>query len=162
MNINFKTHFPWNGPDGNPEPTLFATQIKNEVNRDPDTRRGERYRYKLHTIRRINHGKPRFREGMKLTFSTGSRFKPERFGEAVCTGTQHLKMSLQVKDNRMELFVAICHPATIPIYLKPSKFAALAQNDGLSSENFTKWFAQDLIANGPGDYQLVHWTDLRY
>ncbi len=38
----------------------------------------------------------------------------------------------------------------------------IANNDGLTLEQFTKWFLLDVITHGPGTYELVHWTDLRY
>jgi len=38
----------------------------------------------------------------------------------------------------------------------------LAENDGLSMEQFTKWFLLDVVTNGPGVYQIVHWTEVRY
>ena len=86
MNINFKSHFPWPGADGQPEPTNFASQILNGMlSTDPDKPK------KLHTIRRIK-AKPGYREGMKLVLQGGSRFKPVPFAETVCTGVQVLRL----------------------------------------------------------------------
>jgi len=174
MNINFKTHFPWPDADGEPEPTHFKEQVLNSVNARLGTPllfqgRG----VKLHTIRRIKNGKPRFREGMKLTFSMGPRFKPERFGEAVCTGVQQLRFehatwveelpvgSDQLIPNHV-LVISQLTDVTITC-LPPVQRYHLALNDGFPDlSTFERWFLLDVLQNGPGDYQLVHWTDLRY
>lgn len=171
MNINFKTHFPWPGADGKPEATFFRekilagirpqmaqmTQMKAAHSKTADVTDGA-LRPKLHTIRRIN-GKPRYREGMKLTFSTGSRFKPERFGEAMCTGTQLLRMWIETTPflNQLELCCFLGSTSLTGVQQR-----ALIANDGLTPAAFSKWFLLDLLTNGPGDYQVVHWTGLRY
>lgn len=157
MNINFKTHFPWPGSDGKPGPTFFKDWIENSI-AFPDM---EDKLAKHHTIRRIKT-KPRFREGMKLTFSTGSRFKPVRFGEAVCSGTQFLRMDCAHYAGGISLGVWIEEPGVLHRPMTLEQMHRLAMNDGLSVENFLKWFLLDVITNGPGHYEIVHWTDLQY
>ncbi len=169
MNITFKTHFPWPGADGQPEPTHFCMQILNEVARDPDTPRAERS-YKLHTIRRVKD-KPRFREGMRLVLQGGTRFKPVPFAETECTGTQMLHMELgwvdpswleqKAERAHLELTLSIHEPDDIR-WLDETDIERLAKNDGLSLEQFARWFTLDLLMNGPSTYQIVHWSDVRY
>jgi hypothetical protein len=160
MNINFKTHFPWPGADGQPEPTRFADQIIQELVLRDGAPRAERD-YKLHTIRRVKD-KPRFREGMRLVLHTGSRFKPMPFVETECTGTQMLHMELEQKREECRLNVRLILPATIPQLFTGHLLERLARHDGLSLENFVRWFTLDVLVNGPGYYQLVHWTEVRY
>lgn len=158
MNINFKTHFPWPGPTGKPERTNFDHKISACVE-FPDDPQG--WTPKKHTIRRF-HGKPRFREGMELTFSSGSRFKPVRFGHALCTGTQFLRMEAAPYAGGISLGVWLQEPAVLFPVMKLDNMERLALNDGLSMENFLKWFLLDVLTHGTGHYQIVHWTDLRY
>jgi hypothetical protein len=161
MNITFKTHFPWPGADGNPEPTHFPDQIINELVLRDGAPRAERP-YKLHTIRRVKD-KPRFREGMRLVLQTGSRFKPMPFVETECTGTQMLHMEAPAVRDTLALNVRLILPATVPHLLGGGQLERLARNDGFSSlEQFTRWFMLDQLVNGPGYYQVVHWTEVRY
>lgn len=170
MNITFKTHFPWPGADGQPEPTHFADQIMNELVLRDGAPRAERS-YKLHTIRRVKD-KPRFREGMRLVLQTGSRFKPMPFVETECTGVQMLHMGLYwtnpgwLEPNpcraHYELQVAVEQDSHMR-WLDEDDMTRLARNDGFSSlEQFMRWFLLDQLMNGPGYYQLVHWTEVRY
>lgn len=159
MRLNFKTHFPWNGRDGKPEPTFFRDKILLALDQHPEPEATSLFLdpdKKLHTIRRIN-GKPRYREGMKLTLCTGSRFKSEPFAETVCTGTQSVWMRPRVIIDgcRLDLSVDGRH-------LDSHRMSVLALNDGLDTQSFFKWFLLDVITNGPGEYQLVHWGDVRY
>lgn len=150
MNIFFKTHFPWPGPDGQPEPTHFHSKILAGHGLGPGPG-------KLHTIRRVN-GKPRYREDMKLVMCMGSRFKPVPFHETVCTGTQLIEMETMTTSYG-SLFIAG------RIDGEEFSFAELetiAGNDGLTYVQFVKWFTLDLITRGPGTYQIVHWSDVRY
>lgn len=153
MNIHFKTHFPWNGPDGKPEPTNFHAQLLAAHGLGDGPK-------KLHTIRRVN-GKPRYREGMKLVLCMGSRFKPEPFLETVCTGTQLIEMHLVRLDYDLVLRTRMQH-SNDKRYMTPQQMAVLASYDGLSWEQFEKWFSMDLLMRGNGTYQIVHWSDLRY
>lgn len=161
MNLNFKTHFPWPGADGKPEPTYFKARILAGLTQ----RRGDAENAavpKLHTIRRLKNGKARFREGMKLTFSTGSRFKPERFGEMVCTGVQRLQMEPRPSYHGVNLLIHLDLGAPPMHLLSADELQTLAENDGLKPYDFMRWFTMDAIQNGPGVYELVHWTDVRY
>lgn len=160
MNITFKTHFPWNGPDGTPEPTHFANLIRVAM--------GERVRLdelgdrliKRHTIRRVPaNGRPRYREGMHLAFATGSRFKPEVFTTGTCTATQLITMDLLITNGGSHIYL---RHATGTAF-NNQEVVRLAHNDGLTMEQFTKWFTLDLITNGPGQFQIVHWSHhIRY
>lgn len=170
MIISFKEYFPWAGADGLPERTGFREKILACVLDGRDGRDAgsegcsiERAVPKLHTIRRVPaNGRPRYREGMRLQFATGPRFKKVVFAEAVCTGVQLIKMVLYPTPflNQMEL--CCYHGEKLDALLTGKAQRALHANDGLSDLNFTKWFLLDLITNGPGVYQLVHWTDARY
>lgn len=158
MNINFKTHFPWSGPDGKPEPTFFKEKIIASIlDVDSIIVPGKKH----HTIRRVPaSGRPRYQEGMKLRMCTGSRYRPTLFADAVCTGTQAVELRLDrlaKLDYTLQVSVRIGGKG-LP-YGDADLFAA---NDGLSEQNFTKWFMLDVITNGPGSYHLVHWTGLRY
>lgn len=163
MNINFKTHFPWNGTDGTPEPTRFREQILNVLNARIPGAGGLSYPgegMKLHTIRRT-HGRPRFREGMALTLTTGSRFKPVPFAEAVCTGVQEVHMVIEhgtTMAGRTYLSLRIAIDDQV-VYMP----GELALNDGFrDDERMARWFLPDIIAHGPFTGQLVHWTGVRY
>lgn len=164
MNINFKTHFPWpSGDTGKPEPTYFKERILNTLTTDIFAGVGR----KLHTIRRVPaSGKLRFRAGMLLTFSTGPRFKPERFAETNCISTQEVNMWLSTMKGHgaagPELTVNIGFNGEKKSGWNDYWFTKLLTNDGLSRDNGIKWFALDLLTHGPGEYQIVHWTDLRY
>jgi len=158
MLLKFKTHFPWNDEHGNPVPTHFVPQIANALQGivgPPGA--------KHHTLRRIN-GKPRFREGMKLQMATGPRFKPDIFRETECTRWKHLKMDIvYTQVAGYQLRVRVCHPGVIPYKMPPDKLHWLAMWDGFPDlESFTRWFLADLLTNGPGDFELVGWTDVRY
>lgn len=154
MIIKFKTHFPWNDEAGNPVPTDFVPKIGAALK--PHGLR--KVAPKWHTIRRINNKRARFRPGMKLQMATGSRFRPEVFAEAECTNWQHLKMDLVPTQWGYDLGVRACWPATIPYLLNEQKMALLARNDGFRDlDTFHRWFLLDLLANGPGDFELVGW-----
>jgi len=165
MNLNFKTTFPWPGADGiYPAPTFFMDKILLSLDQHPGDDAARTLAPligpapKIHTIRRINGEKARFREGMKLSMSTGSRFKPERFAEAVCTGTQEVLMEMvRLREFGFELDVWVDGR-----YIHRLDRGTLATNDGLTEEQFTKWFLLDQITHGPGLYELVHWTAFRY
>lgn len=165
MNINVKINFPWFAPDTKDvfQPTHFKEQILNSINcevRKPLMHQG--LGVKLHTIRRIKH-KPRFREDMKLVLQTGSRFKPKPFAETKCTGVQYLKMATYFKSGGLSLGIWLQEQAALPMLLKLETVERLAKNDGFTStEDFYKWFLLEVITKGPGDYQVVHWTGVRY
>lgn len=165
MNIHFKTYFPWPGADGQPEPTHFGLQIMNAFapNIFSPSRPGNVQGKKLHTIRRLpNNGRPRYREGMRLVMCMGSRYEPQPFLEAECTGVQLLQMDMGEFAGGLSLGVRLVEHGS---YCKPMDLTMidkLAANDGLSREQFLKWFLADVIHCGPGTYQVVHWTKHRY
>lgn len=163
MNISFKTHFPWNGRDGKPEPTFFPDKILLALDRHPEPEITPLLldpAKKYHTIRRIKD-KPRYKEGMKLTMCTGSRFKPVPFLETECTGTQEIIMEIQD-------WSAGGHPLSLAVFgqdgyrMSIAAVEVLAANDGLSARQFYKWFTMDCILNGPGRFQVVHWGNINY
>lgn len=168
MNLNFKTHFPWAGPDGQPEPTFFADKILiglggHSVDDAPEALApliGPNP--KLHTIRRYAGPHPRIRAGMKLTMSTGSRFAPVRFAETTCTGVQTLLLEPLVHADGVTLMVRLLDDRGNDWRFTEGDMAKLAQNDGLTLSQFVRWFTLDVIQHGAGTYALVHWTDLRY
>lgn len=160
MNISFKTHFPWNGPDGLPEPTNFPANIVkcfDQQDEDGNAHGGG----KLHTIRRINRA-PRYKEGQDLKMCTGSRFTPVPFAEVSCFSTQVIEIHPTVKFGTIMIEVWVREPGVLRKPMNTEQLCALAENDGLTLEQFTKWFVLDTITNGPGHFQVVHWTTLRY
>lgn len=160
MNINFKTHFPWPGADGKPEPTYFVEKVVHGIlTLEPrlPPRPDWPYQPKLHTIRRIT-GKPRFREGMQLMMTTGPRFRTVPFADTKCTGVQELFIRLELADPPQYHLRFFLNGER----LNKQALATLAANDGLTGEQLWRWFALDVISNGPGKYQIVHWTDLKY
>ncbi len=160
MNINFKAHFPWPGADGKPEPTRFAESILMGLG----IASGHFVSpvKKLHTIRRVKR-EPRYREGMKLVLPGGTRYKPQPFVETECTGTQILEMHPTTHGSAIGLSIWVREPGVLRPPLHPDRMRNLALNDGFTSlEQFLKWFLADVITNGPGFYQVVHWTDVRY
>lgn len=170
MNINFKTHFPWAGADGQPEATGFREKILEGLRatgREPRAALprvgGAELTPKLHTIRRVPaNGRPRYREGMKLVLCTGSRFKSVPFAETVCTGVQEVEMSVICDRGALVLAIALVHKGVNMYNLSGPSLKELSVRDGLTVESFTKWFTMDVITRGPGLYQVVHWTDVRY
>ena len=162
MNINFMSEYPWNGKADPPVPTGFAEKILNTLMSDQPHLRPDALN-KRHTIRRIKTNPPRFREGMKLVLQGGTRFKPIPFAETVCTGVQTLEMELaRVHGTHYALNVHLLQPGSLPKLLTTNQLHDLAAHDGLTLDTFMRWFSLDLLTNGPGLYQIVHWTDLRY
>ena len=155
MNLNFKMHFPWPGPDGRPEETKFLDSIlRCLIGGYPDA--PSTLGGKKHTIRRVKT-KPRFRAGMKLVLTTGGRFTPKPFCETECVSVQKVEMGLSM------LGAAACVDIAIDGFpLLHDEHDQLARNDGMTTWHFTKWFLLDVITTGPGTYVLVHWTYLRY
>lgn len=159
MNLSFKSHFPWPGANGKPEPTYFDGRILSALN--PKSESPAPPLRKLHTIRRAAaDGTCRYREGMDLHMVTGPRFKPERFVVAKCTGVQPIKMGLipVVNTNSSP---GLC----IMVFINGKRLfnpVQLANNDGLDIDQFTKWFMLDIIQNGPFTGHIIHWTDLIY
>ncbi len=162
MNIHFKRHFPWPGPEGQPAPTNFEQLISENLIFG--------FGGKTHTLLRLPaNGLAKYQEGQELVFCMGTRFKPEKFAGAVCTGVQFVHMELvhQAIGNTLGLHIRPYGPGNEA----PVQFAAalshgdmheIARNDGLSMPDFLKWFMLDLIQRGPGIYQIVHWGGLRY
>lgn len=156
MIIKFKTHFPWQGADGQPEPTHFKEQIANCLADTPLPYPA--LGIKKHTLRRIKNGKNRFRPGMKLQMATGSRFKPEVFKETVCSSWLWLKLDLVPVPYGYELGVRVCRDGKLPELLNDMNHKKLALNDGFRDvASFNRWFLLDLLENGPGNFELVGW-----
>lgn len=159
MILKFKTQFPWNNPEtGEPEPTDFLQKVCASLTSTPTN-----FKPKWHTLRRINNKRCRFRPGMKLQMATGSRFKPDIFAEAECTTWQHLKLEADPYTYGYGLQVRAAYPATIPYLLDELKMRQLALNDGFRDlASFNRWFLLDVLANGPGDFELVGWGNITY
>lgn len=159
MNVNFKTHFPWPGADGKPEETKFLDSILRCLI-GSDTGAPSAFGGKRHTIRRVKT-KPRFRAGMKLVLTTGGRFTPRPFCETECVSVQYLRMEASHYAGGLSLGIWTDDPPLNPL-MNLERMGTLAANDGMNLEQFHKWFLLDVITHGPGTYELVHWTDLRY
>jgi hypothetical protein len=104
-----------------------------------------------------------------LRLQTGSRFKPDPFAEVLCTGVQRIRISCAQRCDASQAFAF----STLRVYLfhgeqewpqemMPADIIKLAHNDGLTTEDFIRWFTLDQILHGSGFYQIIHWTDLRY
>ena len=160
MILKFKTHFPWCDPGtGEPEPTHFVAKVGAALSEKPVPGVNPKW----HTIRRIKNKRCRFRPGMKLQMATGPRFQPDVFAETSCTAWQHLKLDLVPTKWGYDLGVRVCYPATIPYLLGEEKMHQLAINDGFKDlDSFNRWFLLDLLADGPGDFELVGWGDKQY
>lgn len=166
MRLTFKTHFPWPGPGDQPPRTRFYEQIMNALSRhyggDEDTDPFPEQGFKLHTIRRVKN-EPRFRKDMTLQFCTGPRFKQKVFAEAPCTGVQLLRLDTQwVPGFGHSLTVDVSEGPGLLRPLRKQDIQSLAMNDGLRELDFYRWFQIDVLQNGPGKYELVHWTGRRY
>ncbi len=167
MNINFKTRFPWNDAAGEPERTFFPDRILLALGQHPEPEStksviGQPFA-KHHTIRRIPaNGKPRYREGMDMVFATGSRFKPEVFARGKCTRVEYMRMELNRYSAGTSIGIWLQEPGVLYPMMTLPRMQQLAENDGLTMDQFTKWFTLDLITNGPGHFQIVHWSDIRY
>lgn len=100
---------------------------------------------KLHTIRWDQHN--RWKEGMKIHFSTGSRTSNYNcFKEGVCTGIQ----KIEIKDRKVYVEGK---------ELSIDKLEWLSINDGFDNiEDFWAWFDQ----YSPFTGKIIHWTELRY
>jgi len=161
MNLSFKSHFPWPGPDGKPELTYFEGRILAAL---AGTTTASPSHTKRHTIRRAApDGTCRYREGMPLHMVTGPRFKPERFAIATCTGVQPIKMELLGMKEPNDGFFMLAYTNTGRLMEnRELHIAQLAANDGLTRHQFTKWFMLDIIQHGPFIGHIIHWTDLRY
>jgi hypothetical protein len=163
MNVSFKTHFPWVDTNGEPVPTHFAQQIVNSMLQGASHGAMSE---KRHTMRRVKNGRRRFRPGMKLVFTVGSRFKPIPFAETTCESVQLVRMQLQPIPGAAGvcLMVDIDGKACGNDMLRQ-----LARYDGFynppqgMSEDFLRWFMLDLMQNGsPAEYEMIHWTSMRY
>ena len=130
MILNFLKGFQVNGSRKN---TNFEDKIKKGI--------------KLHTIRKDEH--KRWKEGMKIHFSTGSRTPQyNNFKTGVCKGIQSIEIrnrNIYIDDRELPLL--------------SDKVEWLAVNDGFDSiEDFWAWFDQ----YSPFTGRIIHWSDIRY
>jgi hypothetical protein len=131
MTLGYSTKFPWGGPTRFPEKIIL----------------GE----KVHTIRQDL--KKRWRQGRPIQHVTGNRTKlRDMFLENECDGVQTIKI-LFTKE--AEVKRVIVDGIDIP------EWKTIAENDGLTVDQFTKWFysaSEAEVFTGV----IIHWTNLRY
>lgn len=128
MILNFLKGF---SVEGKRKQTNFEDKIKDGI--------------KLHTIRIDEH--KRWKEGMKIHFSTGSRTPQYNcFKQGICKGIQRIV----IKDREVWIDGK---------GMMPDKVEWLAINDGFDSiEDFWAWFDQYSPFRG----RIIHWSDIRY
>lgn len=182
MNLHFKRAM---APElmGTPEavPTNFLEQIRNGLHGMVDTV----HRFttagplpypghgkKLHTIRRRTGEQPRYRAGMKLKLILGGRYDKDQevIGDTVCTGTTRLELGLMTGSViRWGDYAEAKGYLGLSLIVETERgrldgitVCRLAESDGLSPEMFLRWFTADVLTRGPGVYDIVHWTNVRY
>jgi hypothetical protein len=160
MRISFATHMPW-ATEEQPAPTYFREQILNQVTCGlhlPHPRHG----LKKHTLRRMKGEKPRFRKGMELQLVEGPRYQAEQFATTKCTDVQVVRMRALWSSSEIGSGFSV-HAEIGDRVLSRSELLTLAANDGFYHySHFERWFLLDLLQNGDGAYELIHWTRTRY
>ena len=161
--MKFLAHFPWTEA-GEPVPTHFYESItKGLFQTNYGTAlaaAGESVGIKKHSIRRIKDGVPRYGAGMTLHMAILNMGKETDFAEVECTAVQHAKMYLQPMGDGY-LGYSLC----VDVNGRPlstQQIKDLARNDGMKPMDFARWFTIDLLLHGTSEYELVHWTYLRY
>lgn len=105
---------------------------------------------KLHTIRKTNWGA---KKGAALSHGQkvgGKGFKRVEFLLNECTGVQPIEIIFNKEK------VIACN-----VEGKPVDWRLIAKNDGLTEEQFSRWFhayQEDNIFKG----FIIHWTPLKY
>lgn len=127
---------------------------------------------KIHTIREDKHN--RWKAGNKIHFATGTRTKHyNQFSEGACVSVQSIILvnhgnfyhcRIQIGENEYIHNDCVEHkhikfyngsfPATTKL------LNDLCKNDGLSWEDFKKWFIPNEGDKFVG--KIIHWTDFRY
>lgn len=133
MTIGYSTVFPW-GP-----PTNFEASILS----------GE----KIHTIREDRTR--RWKAGNSVQHVTGNRTKRlNKFKEGTCDGVQDIEVHFWANGDIASIRI---DKKNLDRYRWPE----LAKNDGLSMEDFAKWFG--LATKAFAFYgRIIHFTNLRY
>lgn len=140
MTIGYSEKFPWGGA------TNFEQKILS----------GE----KIHTIRRDE--KNRWLPGRLIHHVIGNRTKERRqFAEGVCKSIQKVRICFY-PDKRIS---SILFEISTGSFYKPENqkdiIKAIAINDGLSFEDFEKWFFRS-SDNGIFVGKIIHFTDFKY
>lgn len=157
MRISFATHMPWSTPE-KPAPTHFREQIENQLDVCNGHMAHPRHGRKKHTLRRMNGERLRFRKGMQLQLVQGPRFKAEQFAVVECRSVQVVRM----KAVESRYGVNVCAEIGDRM-LSTDQMWEMAGNDGFYHyAHFERWFLLDLLKNGPGAYELVHWGREQY
>lgn len=156
MILGFKTTFPWG------EPTSFVNKIVGCWERLSSCSKPVQVRKqtKFHTIRAGN----RIGAGDKLHMATGVRTKDyNQFNKGVpglglCRSTQGIVIYREEKEVLIAKFGGtIKGEKHYEYFLQTDKqVEVLAENDGMTVEQFWAWFDKDFTG------QIIHWTDLRY
>jgi hypothetical protein len=157
MRISFATHTPW-ATEEQPCGTWFREQIENELDLCGGHTRHPRHGRKKHTLRRMKGNKCRFRKGMQLQLVEGPRYQAEQFAATVCKDVQVVRMRAihGVWGYSVVAMIGDHHLAI-------DQMRMLAANDGFYDfSHFERWFLLDLLKNGDGAYELIHWTNMRY
>ena len=147
MILPFSDTFPWKDEAGNKVPSGFAEKTKASF---VVPHKGQT---KCHTIRSGSRWKP----GNKIHFVYGNRTPQQiTFLEGTCTKVDNI--SIYADWNKTYgMFVLRCVVNGVTV----SKID-LAKNDGLTLEEFHRWFVP-YCAHEPFHGQIIHWTnDIEY
>lgn len=108
---------------------------------------------KIHSLREDKHN--RWKIGMKIQHWMHSPRNPSKnpheFGEDICTGKEKVEIWKSGKD----VFVAVNGRM-----LAYQEVLLLAQNDGLTVDQFRLWFVPPGKKRWKG--YIIHWTEKRY
>lgn len=112
---------------------------------------------KIHTIR-VDKSK-RWKPGMKIHFWSGNprnvKANPYPFGEDKCVSVQEIKIVRSPYIDRTAVQVWVDNKQ-----LSEEEKIQLAQNDGLTLEQFRLWFVPPAYPEFSG--RIIHWTDKKY
>lgn len=136
MILGFSKKFP------NGESTFFQEKIEYTLGISDISCDGKKY----HTIRSGN----RWREGMKIHYATGVRSK--RYN-CFAEGVVKLVQTIHIVPPGCSVMGYISVDGR---KLNGKERHELIWRDGLSFDQFTKWFDK------PFKGQIIHWTDLKY
>ena len=143
MRLNFKTTMPF---DKNRQ-TYFENKICNGI--------------KKHTLRALT---TKWRTGLGIEFTVGSRSKPQVFFRGTSSGCQIVKIIHLKMNSESESLLLLINNR----WLLPEEISAFIKNDGFDNEkDFLDWFFPDRDRktnqnDSALDLKIIHWTDLRY
>jgi len=174
MTLGFMKSFPWK-VDKQPVPTYFREKILAGVDRIPvdfyDTQQSKSMPYendtlvpKKHTIRLDPHN--RWKAGRKIEMVyRGSGYRIiDHFNKDIpelekCVSVQRIKIKwdiINVNDIPKKVPFIVIDGALFDPGVDGKEYERFALNDGLTWEQFCRWFKSDFEGN------IIHFTSLRY